>query len=97
MSRLELLFHIKRRGATLNRSIEKLSEKFFNAFGFVVHKKGHPRTTMAEVLEHVSRLGFGPQAVIDVGVAYGTFELYQNFPEARTLLIRAIKRIYRNS
>jgi FkbM family methyltransferase len=39
------------------------------------------------VLGHVKRLGIAPATVIDVGVAYGTPELYAAFPGARFLLV----------
>jgi len=45
------------------------------------------RRTAEEVLAHVKRLGFEPATVIDVGVAYGTPELYDAFPGARFLLV----------
>ena len=45
------------------------------------------RRTPEEVLAHVRRLGFSPATVIDVGVAHGTPELYDAFPDARFLLI----------
>ena len=52
---------------------------------------GGMRTSLAEVLDQVSRLGFRPQTVIDVGVAKGTFELYEQFPEAKHLLIEPVE------
>src|SRR3954463_1002045 len=47
---------------------------------------GGGRTPEA-VLAHVKRLGFSPGTVVDVGVAYGTPELYDAFPDARFLLV----------
>lgn len=38
--------------------------------------------TMETFLTHVTRLGFQPRTVIDVGVAYGTPPLYAAFPDA---------------
>ena len=49
------------------------------------------RRTAEEVLEHVAAQGFGPATVIDVGVAYGTPELYEAFPAARHLLIEPLE------
>lgn len=46
---------------------------------------------MAEGIEHLKRLGFKPQTVIDVGVAIGTIELYKAFPDATHLLIEPVK------
>ena len=45
------------------------------------------RRTPEAVLAHVRRLGFAPASVVDVGVAYGTPELYDAFPDARFLLV----------
>jgi FkbM family methyltransferase len=52
---------------------------------------GLPRTTFTEILDHVVRMGFRPSVVIDVGVAYGTFDLYEKFPNSKFLLIEPIK------
>jgi FkbM family methyltransferase len=45
------------------------------------------RPTPEAVLGHVKRLGLAPATVVDVGVAYGTPELYDAFPDARYLLV----------
>lgn len=77
------------------RKIFYVVKKVFNALGldiFVIQKSArHDRTTLGEVLDHVSRMGFRPQTVIDVGVAYGTFGLYERFPDANHLLIEPLK------
>jgi len=75
----------------MNQFLEKLAKEIFSACGFTIHKKGSPRTTLAEVLDHISNLGFRPQTVIDVGVAYGTFELHEKFPDSKHLLIEPLK------
>ena len=48
------------------------------------------RRTAEEVLEHAARLGFRPGTVVDVGVAYGTPELYAAFPGSRHVLIEPL-------
>src|SRR3954449_6529991 len=53
----------------------------------VRRKDSGVRRTPEAVLAHVKRLGFAPATVIDVGVAYGTPELYDAFPDARFLLV----------
>jgi FkbM family methyltransferase len=57
--------------------------------GIEVNRRGGGgvRRTPEAVLGHVKRLGFEPATVIDVGVAYGTPELYDAFPRARFLLV----------
>jgi FkbM family methyltransferase len=48
------------------------------------------RRSAEEVLDHAVALGFRPGTVVDVGVAYGTPELYEAFPGARHLLIEPL-------
>jgi FkbM family methyltransferase len=76
---------------TMKQFVENFTKKIFDACGFTILRKGRRRTTWTEVLDHFSRLGFRPQTVIDVGVAYGTLELYMGFPEARHLLVEPLK------
>lgn len=75
----------------MTKFFDEFVKNLFNAFGFEIHRKGGVRTTVVEVLEHVKKIGFKPQTVIDVGVAYGTFELYENFPDASHLLIEPLE------
>jgi FkbM family methyltransferase len=49
-----------------------------------------PRGSLADVLANVRRLGFEPGTVIDVGVAWGTPDLYAGFPGARHLLVEPL-------
>jgi FkbM family methyltransferase len=69
--------------------------KLINACGFDAYRlmaRGFPkRRTMKEFLEYIARSGFSPQTVIDVGVGFGTFELYDTFSTARHLLIEPLK------
>jgi FkbM family methyltransferase len=51
---------------------------------------GGPRRTLAEVLAHVRGLGLEPGTVVDVGVAWGTPDLYDAFPGARLLLVEPL-------
>ncbi|OQY46051.1 MAG: hypothetical protein B6242_08820 [Anaerolineaceae bacterium 4572_78] len=69
----------------------KTIKKIFNICGLEVYKKGIRRTNLAEVALFLSKFNFKPQTVIDVGVADGTFELYDNFPNATHLLIEPLK------
>ncbi len=45
------------------------------------------RSNIKDVLCHIKSLGFAAKTIIDVGVAYGTPELYEAFPEARLILV----------
>ena len=66
---------------------------FFEHLGLEVRKKDlrAVRHTLRGTLEHAKELGFNPHTVIDVGVARGTFELYETFPDARHLLIEPLE------
>lgn len=67
----------------------------FKLFGLEIRRIRKPgedrRTTLTEVVTHVSRLGFRPKTVIDVGVATGTYELYKTFPYSKHLLIEPLR------
>jgi FkbM family methyltransferase len=75
--------------------LKRAVKRALNSFGLEVHrtrKHGEDRrTTLGEILAHVSRLGFRPKTVIDVGVATGTYELYKTFPAAKHLLIEPLR------
>lgn len=49
------------------------------------------RHYMYEVLEHLKKMSFSPKTVIDVGVAYGTNDLYEKFPGAHHLLVEPLE------
>jgi FkbM family methyltransferase len=56
-------------------------------FGF-----SHPyRRSMCDVALHFRDLGFQPKTIIDVGVASGTYELYDVWPDAKLILVEAMK------
>lgn len=69
--------------------VKKIAYRTFKTFGFDIPRRS-VRTSLTGVLDHVSSLGFQPQTVIDVGVAYGTFELYEKFPDANHLLVEPV-------
>ena len=74
-------------------SAKRLMRRIFNAVGLDVHKlqpTGISRMSMAGSLRQLALLGLKPQTVIDVGVAYHTQELYEEFREANILLIEPL-------
>jgi FkbM family methyltransferase len=75
---------------TAKRGIKKL----FEVFGLDIHIKRSEeiafRTSMKGALKQLSRIGFRPRTVIDVGVAYATPELYEQFRDASILLIEPL-------
>ncbi len=74
------------------QSIKSSIKKIFESFGYEIRKKSllARRRDLSEFLKHVKRLGFEPQTIIDVGVATGTFPLYENFPDSTHLLIEPL-------
>ena len=70
------------------RQAARAAQRLADRAGVEVRRKDTGvRRTPEAVLAHVKRLGFEPASVIDVGVAYGTPELYDAFPQARFLLV----------
>lgn len=72
--------------------IKSIIKAILGRYGYTLVKS--KRTTlsksMSDVLSHVSRLGFCPATVIDVGVASGTPALYETFPNAFHLMIEPV-------
>jgi FkbM family methyltransferase len=73
----------------MRQFLKHFAYKMLKPLGFDVPRKGL-RTSMYGVLDQVTGFGFKPKTVIDVGVAYGTFELYENFPAANILLVEPL-------
>lgn len=48
------------------------------------------RTNLADFLDHIIGLGYSPLTVFDIGVALGTFPLYEKFSDASHLLIEPL-------
>src|SRR3954454_4728271 len=72
----------------MNPRVKEAVKRLADRAGIEVRRKDSGvRRTPEAVLAHVKRLGFAPATVIDVGVAYGTPELYNAFPDARFLLV----------
>lgn len=72
------------------RYLKKLIQRVLNGFGYQITRDLTKRHSLAGVLEQIKKLGFEPQTVIDAGVAHGTFELYETFPDATHLLIEPL-------
>jgi FkbM family methyltransferase len=75
----------------MKRLIKKPVKLVFGLFNLEIRSRSGRRTTMADVLTHIGSTGFQPRTVIDVGVAYGTPELYKQFPDASHLLIEPLR------
>ena len=60
--------------------------------GFGIYNlKNSIRHSLADVLDHLIKMSLNPKTVIDVGVAYGTNDLYEKFPAAFHLLIEPLE------
>ena len=66
-------------------------KRFLSAVGITARAGGKPHTDLGEFAVFLRDLGFRPGTVIDVGVADGTFELYEAFPDSFHLLIEPMK------
>lgn len=72
--------------------IKEAARQFFSACGYEIrNRRGSTRTSLEGALHQIRKVGFVPQTAIDVGVAYGTFELYETFPEAYQLLVEPLQ------
>ena len=73
--------------------LKSLIKKPFELFGYEVRKSGvlARRRNLSDFLDHLKRLGFEPQTIIDVGVAIGTTPLYEKFPDSTHLLIEPLR------
>jgi FkbM family methyltransferase len=77
----------------MTASLKHAVVRLFNAAGLDIrrlHAATPARASMAGALAQLSRIGFQPRTVIDVGVANATAELYQAFPAASILLIEPL-------
>jgi FkbM family methyltransferase len=77
----------------MNWEAKRLIVRLFNACGFDIRRHRPvktPRASMGAGLAQLSRLGFNPQTVIDVGVAYETSDLYEAFKDANILLVEPL-------
>jgi len=70
--------------------------KFFNILGYNFVSKKDLHYNLRDFLGHIVKLGFNPGTVIDVGVGYGTLELYNFFPQAKHILIEPLKEFEEN-
>lgn len=62
-------------------------EVILKGHGYELKERTRPIRGPAEFFAHISRKGFHPRTIIDIGVAYGTPWLYDSFPESYFILI----------
>src|SRR5437667_5944779 len=70
--------------------MKRIIKSFLERCGYQLVSNSR-RISMSQVLEHMKKLGLNAEVVVDVGVGYGTPELYETFPHAEYLLIEPIR------
>lgn len=77
----------------IRSSFKGLVERFLSSRGYQLRRHSTEpelRTTIRQAYGQMKQLGFSPATVIDVGVASGTPELYETFPNATFLLVEPL-------
>jgi FkbM family methyltransferase len=82
--------YLNRVRSTLKESLRTVSKAAANRLGYDVHELGSTGRSARLVLDSIKARGWLPSSVIDVGVAYGTHDLYQAFPSANYLLVEPV-------
>lgn len=82
---------VAREPARLRRWVKVFLERVARTTGYRLVPNGNLGRTWGSTLDQLVRLGISPRTVIDVGVAYGTPDLYRAFPAARHLLIEPLQ------
>ncbi len=76
----------------LKHELKILINCTLDPFGLqICRKTDNSRASLRGALEHVKRLGFCPETVIDVGAATGTKALYEVFPTSRHIFIEPLE------
>lgn len=69
-----------------------LADRFFGRLGYVLMRKSNFNLVRGTLgWERLSSIPMVPKTIIDVGVGYGTPELYDAFPEARLILVEPLE------
>jgi len=73
--------------------VKTVIDSCLSPLGFKLQRKppSNRFVTKKASLQVLKDLGFDPKTVIDVGVRYGTPELYETFPDAKHLLVEPVK------
>ena len=75
----------------IKKTVQALNDSLLARAGVRLVRAGRPTRNFAEFFRHVKQLGFDPQTVVDVGVAYGTDDLYVAFPRSKFYLIEPVE------
>lgn len=69
---------------------QKLNDLLLSRMGLRLTSAGRPTRNFVEFFRHLKKLGFVPRTVFDIGVAYGTDDLYRAFPQAHYYLVEPV-------
>jgi len=75
----------------LKTAVQKLNDGVLVHMGVKLVNSGRPTRNFAEFFSHLKKLQFAPGTVIDVGVAYGTPDLYEAFPTSKFYLVEPLR------
>ena len=76
---------------TLRRKLLNVANRVIAPFGFVLKGVNQPIRGFRTFFQCANLKTFQPATVFDVGVGYGTWELYQAFPHAKFVLVEPLK------
>lgn len=69
----------------------QLANRILRPFGVRLQRTNVPTPTFSDFFEHLKKMGFEARTVIDVGVAYGTPQIYRAFPGADYVLVEPLE------
>jgi len=78
----------------MNPLLKHRAKQVASALGIHLRQEKPRRSTLAQFCAHLRSLGYTPRTVIDVGVADGTIELHEAFPDAHFLLIEPLEEFW---
>ena len=67
-----------------------LAHRLSHLAGYEIRRPGASGRTMRDALMQLRRAGLAPSTVVDVGVGFGTPDLYRIFPEPTYLLVEPV-------
>ncbi len=76
---------------TLRRKMLNAANRVIRPFGIKLKKVNQPIRGFREFFQCANLKDFQPATVFDVGVGYGTWELYSAFPHAKFVLVEPLK------
>jgi FkbM family methyltransferase len=84
-------------GLRMANSFKRILKKFFRIAGFEIHihklESGNEneKASLYNLMNRIKKIGLRPKTIFDVGVASGTHDLYQTFPDAHFILIEPLE------